>query len=43
MFHLDKYHQRFEDGLEMTTMTKERLDVTKADHWNLYGFNYSAP
>lgn len=32
------FHQRFEDGLDLTPMTKEELDLTKVDHWNLYRF-----
>lgn len=37
--HLDVYHQRFEDGLVIVTMTAEALDLTKMGLWSLYGFS----
>lgn len=40
LIHLEVYHQRFGDGLDMKTMTAEELDLTKMDHGSLYWFSY---
>lgn len=35
LVYFDFCHQRFEDGLDMTTMATEAPDLAKLDHWNL--------
>lgn len=38
--HLDVYYHGFENGLDMEEMTIEEFDLTRTEHWDVYGFSY---